>query len=479
MGDRDAFVRVSPRDSRYLELSNGQPYVPNGLNLVDAPPPEAFESTLDQMAANRMNYCRVWLNRGSLLLERMRTGVFDEAMAANLDRFLALARSRGIRVKICLEYFRNIRREQQVWSDNTIHHRANGGAFAELEGVEGTAMIDFMHTARGRDHFARKLAWYRARIGDDPAVYGWELWNEVNCTGPMWLWAPWTETMLTELRRLFPQHLSLQSLGSFDRQQYRAMYAWLATLAGNDLAQVHRYLDLGAEWDVCHGPVDVLAAEAIRELQALGTTKPILLAECGAVEPRHSGPFKLYAKDTEGALLHDVIWAPFMAGAAGTGHCWFWEQHVAHHDLWWQFDRFAEATTGIDPPAEGFEALMLDHPQLRVYVLRGNRTVLIWCRDKTNDWRAELQDGIPPELRDDVRIDLAAPVRHWQGRPRPDLVPLLASGADWTARAYNPWTDSWTGLRLDGDVVALPPFRRSLVVRLEGQPGQAGATRTR
>ena len=470
MDDRAAFVRVSPRDSRYLELSNGEPYVPNGLNLVGAPPAEEYEETLDRMAENRVNYCRLWLDYANLSLEGPRSGEFDETEAAKLDRFLALARSRGIRVKLCLEHFRRISAEGQEWFDAAIHHQANGGLFAEVDGVEGTAMLDFMHTAKGREHFVRTLAWYRARVGDDPTVFGWELWNEVNCTGPTWLWAPWTEEMLAELKRLFPRHLSLQSLGSFDQTAFRAMYSWLVTLADNDLAQVHRYLDLGAEWDVCHGPVDVLAAEAMRELRRLGTGKPIVLAESGAVEPSHSGPWKLFPADTDGTLLHDVIWAPFMAGAAGTGQCWWWDYYVAPNDLWWQFDRFAEATAGIDPPAEGFEPLMLDHPRLRVYVLRGSRTVLIWCRDTRNDWRTELQDGVPPELLTDAAVDLTAQISHWQERPRPDLSPVLPAGTAWSARAYDPWTDAWTPARVEDDAIALPPFRRSIAIRLEAQP---------
>jgi len=467
MSDQDAFVRVSPRDGRYLELSNGRPYVPNGLNLVGAPPADQFETTLDRMAAHRVNYCRVWLNHASLLIERERTGVFDPAGAANFQRLLTLARERGIRVKLCLEYFRDIRPERHEWSDNLIHHQANGGAFAEQDGIPSTAMLDFLRSPAGEEHFIRKLQWYRDRVGDDPTVYGWELWNEVNCVGPMWLWAPWTECMLAELKRLFPRHLSLQSLGSFDRQEYRAMYGWLAGLAGNDVTQVHRYLDLGAEWEVCHGPVDVLAAEAVRELQRLGTSRPIILAESGAVEPCHSGPFKLFAADTEGTLLHDILWAPFMAGAAGAGQVWFWDRYVAPHDLWWQFDRFAEATAGIDPPAEDFEPLVLAHPRLRVYALRGRRTVLIWCRDAANDWQAELRDGVAPEVLTEEAVDLEATAWHWQERPRPDLTPLLPAGTNWTARTYDPWADVWADLPVSGNALALPPFQRSLVIRLE------------
>jgi len=127
--------------------------------------------------------------------------------------------------------------------------------------------------------------------------------------------------MLPELRRLFPRHLALQSLGSFDTEGAREDYRWLA---GNDAAQVHRYLDLGAPLKVCHGPVDVLAADAVRELRDFKPAEPILLAESGALEPRHSGPFLLYERDRAGMILHDVLFAPFFAGAAGSGQCWHW-----------------------------------------------------------------------------------------------------------------------------------------------------------
>src|SRR5215471_7201197 len=110
-------------------------------------------------------------------------------------------------------------------------------------------------------------------------------------------------------------------------------------MPGNDIAQVHRYLDLGASLDACKGPVDVLAAEAVRELLAFQPGKPVILAESGAVEPRHSGPFKLYTADQDGVLLHDILFAPFFAGAAGPSQIWHWDAYVAKNGLWQHFRR--------------------------------------------------------------------------------------------------------------------------------------------
>ena len=88
---------------------------------------------------------------------------------------------------------------------------------------------------------------------------------------------------------------------------------------------------------------------------------PILVSEIGAVEANHSGPSVLYEKDKEGTLLHDILFAPFFAGAAGGGQIWHWDSYVAPNNLWFQFSRFAETVKGLDPPAEGFQPSMLPH----------------------------------------------------------------------------------------------------------------------
>jgi hypothetical protein len=65
-----AFVRVSPRDHRYLELSDGTPYIPIGLNMIS--PPNAgrgedealrgMEDWIARLSSNGGNYIRVWLS---------------------------------------------------------------------------------------------------------------------------------------------------------------------------------------------------------------------------------------------------------------------------------------------------------------------------------------------------------------------------------------------------------------------------------
>lgn len=446
----DAFVRVSPRDFHYLELSDGRPYIPIGLNLIhpdtaDAKGIARMEEWMQKLSANGGNYIRVWISSPFWDVEHQKSGVYDEVKAKRIDALLEMAKRYGIKVKLTIEHFRTIDGEpRQKWAHKPIHHVSMGGT--------ATNLADFFAGEASRMQFKKKLAWFRNRYGDNPSIFGWELWNEVNAVATSdKYYMPWTEVMLDELHRLFPKNLAMQSLGSFDRDGSRDLYRRHSLLKGNDIAQVHRYLDLGAQLEVCHGPVDILAADAIRELLSYQPKKPVILAESGAVEPRHTGPFKLYSKDKDGIILHDVLFAPFFAGAAGAGQIWHWDVYVDRNDLWYHFGRFAEAVKDIDPPAEHFVPVMVEHPRLRIYALKGEKTVLLWARDSKNNWMSELRDGIAPETLKDEKIDLSKVIEK--------LTPKTVS-------IYDPWKNTWTDSQIQNGIIALPQFSRSLVVKI-------------
>jgi hypothetical protein len=441
--DRDAYVQVSKENPAYFELSNGSTYIPNGFNLVNPPDEDELEEVVLTMATNRINYCRVWLGLSLWDIEHEQSGVYDEEKAKILDRFLELCYANGIKVKMCIEYFRDCPAEKNRWSDKIIHNVANGGYYNSME--------EFIDSEQGHEQFKRKLKFYQERYGDRPEIFAWELWNEVNCVKGDYL--EWTKIMLPELHRLFPKNMAVQSLGSYDYEGYREeMYRPMMLLETNDVTQVHRYLDLGARWEVCHGPADVLAAEAVREMLNFNTGKPVVLAETGAVKPKHTGYSEIYDLDTVGVLNHDQLFAPFFAGAAGTGNAWWWRQSIDRFDQWYLFDRFAEAVKGIDPVKERFEPLMIPHDKLRIYALKGKNTLIAWCKDINNDWRTEFGKGQKPELLEDLSVDLAASIRDLEIE---------------NSQAYDPWTDTWSTQKINDGRMSLPSFKRSVIFKVE------------
>ena len=84
----EAFVRVSPRDSRYFELSDGRPYVPIGLNTI-APPRDGgldgMEAWFARLSAGGGNYVRIWLGHQFFDVEHARSGQYDPKQAERID----------------------------------------------------------------------------------------------------------------------------------------------------------------------------------------------------------------------------------------------------------------------------------------------------------------------------------------------------------------------------------------------------------
>lgn len=451
---------LAPR-GRYFEDGVGRTFIPIGLNLcfprhdrIEEDGISRYETWISRLAAEGGNFIRLWLGHSFFDPEPGCAGEFSESRARRLDRVLALALAHDVRVKITLEHFRSIiaHREQEIFPGaatfaKPVYSLSNGGFASDMEA--------FLAQPECRRRYLLKLDWLAERYAQHPAIFGWELWNEMNAVrAPGWL--EWSEFMLPELRLRFPRHLVMQSLGSYDRDTQRPKYAAYAKLEPADLVQAHRYLDPGAGFDVCRGPMDELCADAVSELRKMAPDKPVLLAECGAVEKDHTAPSHLYEADVEGLLLHDMLFAPFFAGAAGPGHAWHWDFYVERHDLWWHFGRFARAIRDFDPLAEKAQPFSWQTPQLRVYGLRGRQSSLLWLRDAASPWQAELKEGKPArEIIDGV---LSLPSEMQTRRE---------------VRIYDPWKNTATLSFVKDGLVSLPSFTRSLVVRLDedSRPG--------
>ncbi len=436
----DSFVKVSSENPFYFELTNGETYIPIGANLCWAKDMDVMESYFRKLSENGGNYARIWLNFPAHEVET-EYGKVNEANLKNLDMILGFAVKYKIKIKLCIESFRVIEPGKSFFSKSQ-YHKENGGPFANMD--------EYINTEKGRQAYLNRLEMLRKRFGDHPAIFGWELWNEMNAIQSEGLW-DWNEYMLPKVHAMFPKNMVLQSLGSFDNESARNDYRFINRLPSNDVAQLHRYLDMGASLDVCKGPMDMLASDGIDELRSYQVQKPMLLAEVGGVKPKHTGPIEVYAADKEGMILHDLLFAPFFSGSAGPGHAWHWDNYIDKNNLWYHFQRFAEAIKEIDPVQEKFVPVKLFQENLRIYALVGTKTILLWCRDSENDWQTELVEGISPELLRNETISLTS---------------FLSTGSIKSTTFYDPWENKWTKGKQTA-VIKLPDFKRSVVVRID------------
>lgn len=451
------YIEISPDNPSYFQFSDGSPYIPIGINMINPsgkyrnnPDSSLYEigQWMEELSANGGNYVRVWLSQSFWDIEDRQAGQYSEEKAGRIDKFIEMARKNNLKIKMTLEHFRSLTMEEnpQSWATKSVYHTSNGGPLDSIR--------QYLISGEGRQLFLNKADYYRDRYGSDTLFFGWELWNEMNAMkGPEdSIFFDWNEKMLDEIKRRFPENLVMQSLGSFDAERIRPDYRKMMLMPGNEVAQVHRYLDLGAEMQVCHMPMDVVSSSAVEELLSYNTGKPVVLAETGAVEPRHSGPSKLYSLDTAGILLHDILFATFFSGSAGPGMSWHWESYVDKNNLWYHFGRFSETVKGINPVTEKFVPSRKETTDLRIYQLAGKETTLLWLRDKKNTWETELSDGQPPQPKTGIQVDLKK-----AGISKPFGKIAI----------YDPWQDKWDTVKPKGSIVTLPDFKRSIIVRIK------------
>ena len=442
----ERFVDVSKVDCRYLADADGKTWVPIGCNIcfdrLERPTIEAralFDGWMTAFSENGGDFMRVWLSCPFVEVMPEKAGVYSSGASENLKWLVKRSEELGIRLKFTFENFRGT-------GPTTSDKNPEKGIVSFKRPVYNPSAKNMREWFASEECFRIYLD--RARhiadvVGNSPAVIAVELWNEVTSTGAgLALIAPWTDRMMPEIQRLFPKQMVLQNLGSFSDPGAEVDYDWLARVKGNAYLQAHRYLDLGAAFDVCRGPMDVLCADSIRELIERRPDLPAFLAETGAVEPRHTGPFHLYPVDTTGLLIHDEIFAAFFAGSAGSGQPWHWDhQYIAGNNLWHHFKWFKKAIDGLDPAVEHFRPFHTETHRLRLWGLRGEKTTIVWLRDKQADWRNILEKGQAPGVVAGERL------------PRT----CRSTGYSW----YLPWEGKVQDVK--GNEV--PSFTRSAVVR--------------
>ena len=451
------YIEVSTDNPFYFQFSDGSPYIPIGINMINPsgkyrnnPDSSLYEigQWMKKLSENGGNYVRVWLSQSFWDIEDKQAGKYSEEKAERIDRFIDMARKYNLRIKLTLEHFRSLTLEEnpQSWATKFVYHTSKGGPLDSIR--------QYLTSTEGQWLFLNKVDFYRERYGSDTLFFGWELWNEMNAMkGPAdSIFFAWNENMMYEVKQRFPENLVMQSLGSFDAESVRPVYKKMMLLDGNQVAQVHRYLDLGAKMEVCHLSMDIICSSAIEEIMSYKTGKPVILAETGAVEPKHSGPSKYYPLDTAGILLHDILFAPFFSGSAGAGMSWHWDSYVDKNNLWYHYKRFSETVKDINPVTERFVASKSETNDLRVYQLSGRKTILLWLRDKRNTWESELRDGQPPLTITGTQLDLKN---------------FGINDSSGEIEIYDPWQNKWENVISEGLKISLPDFKRSLVIRIK------------
>lgn len=448
-----SFIRVSAKNPRYFETTDGHTWIPIMINFImpNGEEGEVFkkvEMYFKHFSENGGNAMRIWISSPFLEIEDQKVGEYNEVKLNRIDSVLSLAKKYDIRIKFTLQHIRTIKPDGEgvsPWSNRAFMAIENGGPFTDI--------LEYINSPEGRATYLNRVKALSKRYKNNKQIFSWELWNEMDAVDSE-DWLPFSVPMIDSVKVQFPNHLIAQTLGSMHSLDADERYEKLLTLKNNGYVTVHRYLDPGSDWgqyDQVHGPIDLLISNAIQFVYRPEVRKPIVANEHGAVEANHAGPNKLYTTDSLGVFIHDMIFTPFFCGASGPGAMWHWDSYVEKQNLWFHYQRFINAIDGIDPISEEFIPFTFNQDSVRCYGIKGKKTTMIWCRDAKSNWKTELQEGILPEIRNSFSIEFAATKR-----------------MDYTsAKVYDPWNDEWTNVQIENSSIKLPPFLRSAVVILK------------
>ena len=462
-GAHPGFVEVSRHDPRYFAFTNGDPYVAIGLNLCwptvfalstgqefktgsgrATLGAREFERWFRSLAENGGNFARLWLGMHYLQPEGEVAGELDLLRFAAIDRVVALARQYNIRLKLCLEYFRTF--EPGTAQSRVLRHPVDGRTPASMD--------EWFESPDWQALWQRKVYALLARYGDDPVVMSWELWNEIDCCATSGFQVPekWTRRLLREIKAASPRNLVTNSLGSFDWEGKQALQDAFK-MEAMDFQQVHRYLDQGAGMELCRTDAVAFSIEAVN--RARRPDHPVLLAETGAVNDCHSGPFRYYRADHDGLIFHDTTYPAFFAGAAGSGHIWHWDLYVDQKNLWRGFGALAAVVRGVAVDWEDFVPKDLSTEDYWCLVLQGHTCTLAWLRNRADRWDHVLRDGKAAPAITGATLDLAS-------------LGIEASGVE----VFYPWPEASQDVPTQcGTVIRFPAFRHGLVCRIRSTAG--------
>ena len=413
--DRD-FVKVSGKDSRYFALQNGACFCPVGINLVG---PDGFqksagrefalaqgkdymglrqyESWFRQFSENGGNLVRLWLDNPYFSVDTGVADQFDLLQFAKLDGVFALARKYGIRLKLTFEHFRVFdlaKTENAIFKKDLALGAKTCGSGSEWIEEGGVWQEDWQ----------KKIDAYLARYGNDPTVFCFELWNEMNCFDASFeKITDFTARWLRYIRQRAPKNMAVNSLGSYDDP---AFTKWLDAFKMEEMSfqQLHRYLDQGAKTEICRADPIAFVGDGIRAARRLD--RPILLAETGAVNDCHTGLFRFCSADHLGLILTDEVYSPFFFESAGCGHIWHWNCYVEPNNLWRYYRPFAKLVEGEALDTQNLRARDASNEKAFLLLLEGDGVVYGYARNRSDSWYRTLRDQLPPEPVASLKVEL-------------------------------------------------------------------------
>jgi hypothetical protein len=324
-GTKKGFIRVAPNNHSFLSFDNGDTLLNIGQNIgwnngsIPGGGIVGWNYYLTKMHNAGGNWVRLWNCRygadGGTLLEWKNgtyggyyqgAGKLSMQIALRLDKYVEIAEQNGVNIQLALQHHGQFSTDTDAdWNDNP---------YRDVSGGWLSNPAQFFTDANAIRYTKNKYRYIVARWGYSPAIFAWELFNEVQWTNG---WktnqasvVSWHNTMADYIHSIDPfQHpVTTSSHGSgFEN-------IW--SLPDINLVEHHYY---------GNDTIRVLEQTA---LSLADFNKPVIMAEfgLGGNPEGKTQPEPMATQLKEGLEMHNGIWSSFFAKSSA--HLWWWDNYI-------------------------------------------------------------------------------------------------------------------------------------------------------
>lgn len=365
---KKGFVRVSPKDTRYFEFSNGEIFFPLGLN-IHTPKDNRYEQRMKDdkifdlgatsyenyfkaMNKNGLNSCEIWMASWSMGIEWTNKsqnyyglGRYNLAHATQLDAVLESARENDIYIHLTLDNHGKLSSHcDQEWHNSPFF---KGQPYAVADRACINVTTEFFSNPQAIKFNRDRNRYIAARWGAYPNIFGVELWSEVdlvtdhaviydNGISEKWhndtaryfkKWSQGKQPVTTHTCGTFKNTLKIEKLFRLPEIDFIVSDAYKRRIPMVDYLKEH-----------------------IKQLKDL-PAKPRLITEFGLVSDKEISLMR--------ADLHSALWGSLFFGFAGAPFNW-WHEFVHTRKHYHHFKGLSKYLKGYDPRGKKF--ISSEHP---------------------------------------------------------------------------------------------------------------------
>lgn len=392
----DGYIGISKNDPKYFAFEGeDRCFVPIGINMPEPKMEEApkgkghyiiggkeyrtlvtrdYRRILNRMNENGVNLVKIRIG-GTIFDARTESlGVYNYGAFALLDSVLHECRIKKIKVILSFDNPKSF----SFGKDYSVIKRDEDGSILR-------SPADYIKSEYFRENWMIDLRGYFYRYGDDPMIFAFELFDEMDRIEGIDMKdiEVFTKHATEEITKAFPTARIINSLSKCDTEEKKKNQKKMGEF-GLFFDQIHRTFDLLAELPECTDNIREMAFTAIQDFRT--KKRPILMTSTGASSYGEDAPFLYYKNDPTGVIFKDAVFAPFFSGAAGTGIIGHTFEYIDSNNLWSQFKSFSEMINTMKVDKQHFRCEKVERRWFTAMYMHGRTTTLIYIRAKRDNW---------------------------------------------------------------------------------------------